>query len=100
MAMRTRDLLVLLAAVTLLASCAAGDPRFSTEVAGFWVGLWHGLIAPITLVVHLFDADVRVYELHNSGGWYDFGFLFGAITFWGGSSHGVRRRRVVVVRSQ
>jgi hypothetical protein len=45
--------------------------------AGFWVGYWHGLIAPITLIVSLFNADVRVYETNNSGAWYDVGFVLG-----------------------
>lgn len=54
--------------VLLLVGCAAGDPRFSPESpAGFWHGLWHGIISVITLIVGLFDADVRVYELDNNG---------------------------------
>lgn len=71
----------------VLAACAAGDPRFTTEdPAGFWFGLWHGLIAFITLVIGLFDDSVEVYERANSGGWYDLGFLLGA-SCWAGSAH-------------
>jgi hypothetical protein len=45
--------------------------------AGFWAGLWHGIIAPIVFIVSLFDTRVRVYEIYNKGRRYDFGFLIG-----------------------
>jgi hypothetical protein len=53
--------------------------------AGFWAGVWHGLIAPIVFIVGLFTDDVKIYETHNNGRWYDFGFLIG-IGIGGGSS--------------
>lgn len=80
-------------AIVLLAACAAGDPRFTAEApAGFWHGLWHGMIAMVTLVIGIFSDTVRVYEIHNTGGWYDCGFLFGALAIWGGGSHQAGRR--------
>lgn len=51
-----------------------------TKPAGFWVGLWHGLIAPIVFIVGLFTAKVKVYEINNNGKWYDFGFLINLIS--------------------
>ena len=48
------------------------------KAAGFWAGFWHGLISPITLIVSLFNKDVRIYETHNSGVGYDVGFILGA----------------------
>lgn len=45
--------------------------------AGFWAGLWHGMIAPLIFLVSLVDQRVRVYETHNQGRRYDFGFLLG-----------------------
>jgi hypothetical protein len=81
-------LLMLLPVVMLLSACAAGDARFSADdPAGFWYGLWHGVISFISLIIHIFNDNVQVYELHNSGGWYDFGFLLGVIIVWGGGSH-------------
>lgn len=79
----------------VLVGCAAGDPRFTAEApAGFWVGLWHGAISFVTLVVGLFQEGVEVYERNNAGGWYDFGFLMGATSVWGGgSSAGYHRSR-------
>lgn len=53
--------------------------------AGFWVGLWHGVIMPITFIVSLFNPDIGIYEANNNGKWYDFGFVLGAISLGGGS---------------
>jgi hypothetical protein len=80
-----------------LVGCAAGPndqvdtPDEEGEVAGFWMGLWHGIIAPITFIISLFNDNVSMYEVHNNGGWYNFGFLFGLGAVWGGSSSGAAR---------
>jgi hypothetical protein len=72
----------------MLASCTAGDSQFTVESpAGFFWGLWHGVISVISLIIHLFNDNIRVYEVDNSGGWYDFGFLLGVIMVWGGGCH-------------
>ena len=72
----------------LLTACAAGDAQFTTaEPAGFLFGIWHGVISVISLLIHVFNNDVAVYELNNTGGWYDLGFLLGVICIWGGGSH-------------
>ena len=55
------------------------------DPAGFWAGLWHGLILPITFIVSLFNENVRIYETNNNGRWYDFGFLIGVSSSVGGS---------------
>ena len=81
-------LLFLIPLILLLSSCAAGDAQFTPESpAGFWYGFWHGVISLISLIIHIFNNDVFVYEINNTGGWYDFGFLFGVICIWGGGSH-------------
>lgn len=96
--------LVVGAVVLLLAACAPGGNELvgtaaeNGRLAGFWFGLWHGLITPVTFVVSLFTDTVNVYEVHNSGGWYDFGFVLGlSATFGGGAgsaaSNGPRRAR-------
>ena len=85
---RLFKLLVLIPVLLLLASCSAGDAQFTQDTpADFWYGLWHGVIAVITLIIHVFNDSVLVYEINNTGGWYDFGFLLGVICIWGGSSH-------------
>ena len=97
-ASRAGILVALTAGVLLLAGCAAGPNDVATvgttHLAGFWLGLWHGLISPITFLISLFNHDVSIYEVHNNGGWYNFGFLFGvSIIFGGGPGSAARRRR-------
>ncbi len=83
--------------VLLVAGCAAGAnpsvgaPDEDGAVAGFWRGLWHGVIAPFTFVISLFVDSVHFYEVHNNGGWYNFGFVVGAGILFGGSHAGSRR---------
>jgi hypothetical protein len=59
------------------------------ESAGFWGGLWHGIIAPITFIVSLFVDGVSIYETHNNGRLYEFGFMLGIGAYSGGE--GARR---------
>ena len=75
--MRTlRIVLLALLALVLLAGCVPGDGKHNTgNPAGFLWGLWHGIIAVITLIWGLFNHSVRIYEVHNTGWWYDLGFL-------------------------
>ena len=66
-----------------MVGCAAGPNSArgiadsGGNVAGFWLGLWHGVILGITFIISLFTNNVQIYEIHNNGGWYNFGFLFG-----------------------
>ncbi len=84
-------ILLFISFLLFLTSCTAGSDQFSSAdgdgPAGFWYGLWHGAIAVITLIIHLFNDTVMVYEKNNTGGWYDFGFLLGVIIIWGGGCH-------------
>ncbi len=64
-----------------------------TDAAGFWSGLWHGIIVPVTFVISLFNDRVSIYEVNNRGGWYDFGFVLGVITIFGGGGGGAGRTR-------
>jgi hypothetical protein len=42
-------------------------------------------IAPLTFLISLFSPGVRIYETHNRGRWYDFGFIIGVSGAFGGS---------------
>lgn len=85
--------------VFVLASCAPGANAgrgvadSSGDVAGFWLGFWHGVIAPVTFFISLFKDGVNVYEIHNSGNWYNFGFVLGAGILLSGGAAGARKRR-------
>ena len=55
------------------------------HIAGFWRGLWHGLIAPFAFFISLFKDDMGIYETHNNGKWYNFGFILGLMIIFGGN---------------
>lgn len=94
--------IVLVLILVVLVGCAAGPndlqnkPDSQGVVAGFWRGLWNGFISPVTFVVSLFDDGVRIYEGHNNGNWYDFGFMLGVSIVFGsvlGGGAGAGRAR-------
>ena len=83
-------LLILL--VGVLTGC--GGPNnvahlHATHIHGFWKGLWDGMTACIAFIIHLFGGHTNIYEVHNNGGWYNFGFLIGIGAFAKGASSGV-----------
>jgi len=54
-------------------SVAGSNSKYNepgAKPAGFWGGLWHGIIAPITFLVSLFVSGVSIYETNNNGRWY------------------------------
>lgn len=78
---------VLVVLLLLLGGCAATDNQFAgqgEDPAGFWLGLWHGIIVPITIIVSWFSDTVGIYQVDNNGGWYDTGFVLGASMVFGG----------------
>lgn len=89
---------LLILAFALVIGCAPGpnelvdSPAEDGKVAGFWQGLWHGFIALFTFIISLLSDNVCFYEVHNSGNWYNFGFLLGVMIFFGGSGGGAHRR--------
>ncbi|QUD89881.1 hypothetical protein [Phenylobacterium montanum] len=83
------------AAVVLLlalAACVAGssDSAHAADsgfLAQFFLGFWHGLIGPVTMVVeivgrffpHLLPWKAHLYETKAAGVAYDFGFYIGLV---------------------
>jgi hypothetical protein len=82
-------------AALVLAACAAGaNPQVGgPDAAGFWQGLWQGLILPVTFVISLFSDNVNIYEVNNDGNWYDFGYVLGLMIIFSGSGAGAGSRR-------
>jgi hypothetical protein len=82
-----------------LTACAAGpnvvadSAAEDVEIAGFWLGLWHGFISPFTFIISLFKDNINVYEVFNNGGWYNFGFMVGVSAIFGGGGRSTRRSR-------
>lgn len=86
--------ILLIVVVVLLSSCAPGNERFSVDnPAGFFMGIWHGLIMGISFIISLFNENVYIYELYNSGWPYDLGFIIGASIIFGGSSRAGCRKK-------
>ena len=92
-------LLILIGLSLILVACTAGPNQLRNtadedgDVAGFWPGLWHGIISPITFIISLFSKSIYVFEVHNNGAWYTFGFLLGASMTFGGSGGGAACRK-------
>jgi hypothetical protein len=83
-----KNIALVLALLFLMTGCAPSisvEQCVENDLYGFWGGLWHGIIAPISFVLSLFMDDVAMYAVNNTGGWYDFGFVLGAGILFGGS---------------
>ena len=51
-----------------------GSGKYTPEnPAGFLLGIYHGYVALVSLILSIF-ADIEIYEVHNTGWWYDLGF--------------------------
>ncbi len=84
---RTVCIVVILVVATIfLAGCLPGGATYAQQPAGFFSGVWHGWIAPLSLIVAFFEPSIRVYERNNTGWWYDFGFYMAIISGFGGLS--------------
>ena len=87
---RAAAIAVALIAVLALSACAAGSAESGHAADGgaiavLALGFWHGMIAPVMLIVeiidkfapHLLPWDVRFYEARGTGVVYDIGFYIG-----------------------
>ncbi len=93
---RVVKIALLVAVLFIVSSCANAVPMdecVSGDPYGFWSGLLHGLIAPFAFIGSLFNDEIAIYAVNNNGGWYDFGFLFGAAIILGGSGNRARKKK-------
>jgi len=87
---RAATITLLLALGLALSACAAGSAESEHAASGgilsqLALGFWHGLIAPVMLIVeiidhfapHLLPWSVRFYEARGTGVAYDVGFYIG-----------------------
>ena len=78
---------ILVALAIIISGCFPGGQHPEWErPAGFLMGIWHGWIAPLSLIISIFDHSIRVYETYNTGWWYDFGFYIAIIAGFGSIS--------------
>ena len=89
---RTLIVVGLVGLVIALAACAAGSSESQHAASGgvlsqLLLGFWHGLIAPVMLIIevidkfapHLLPWNVKFYEARGTGVVYDIGFYFGLV---------------------
>lgn len=74
--------LLVLCMLFLLGGCVPHRAA-SADAAGFFTGIWHGWIAPVSLVLSFF-GDYQIYEAHNTGFPYNLGFYMAIISGFGG----------------
>lgn len=78
-------LCIILVVLLTFISCLPGDGASTIkEPAGFIWGVWHGWIAPVSLIVSYFDRDISIYESINNGFIYDLGFYLAILGGFGG----------------
>jgi hypothetical protein len=91
-------LILVFVVLAMITGCTPGPNELtgsadkSGDVAGFVSGLWHGFISLFTFILSFFSDNIRMYEVHNNGNWYNFGYLLGVMSFYGGSGGGAGRR--------
>jgi len=75
----------MLVAILGMTGCVPGDGAASPDnVAGFFSGVWHGWIAPFSLIYSFFNSDISIYEVYNNGVRYNIGFYIAIISGFGG----------------
>lgn len=75
------NFLITILLLILISSCAVKEPVeecLKGDTYGFFWGIWHGIIAPISLIISFFDKDVTMFAVNNSGVFYGLGFLIGS----------------------
>lgn len=85
--------LILVALALALSACIATEVPTAVQATapGFWLGVWHGFIFPVTFIFSLFTDKVAIYSVPNNGNWYDAGYFIG-IVFLGVGARSSKRR--------
>ena len=85
---------MLIMAMLLLSGCVPGDgSKTPDDPAGFFSGVWHGWIAPFSLICSLFNSRIGIYEVYNTGFWYNLGYYMAIVSGFGGLSLARRKGR-------
>lgn len=85
---------IILAMLLVLTGCMPGDGSYiDGNYANIFSGVWHGWIAPLSLIRGFFNDSIRVYESYNTGWWYDLGFYMAVISGFGGLSLARKKKK-------
>lgn len=85
-------LVLVLTAAFIFTGCATQSMENIGNLPGFLKGLFHGFIILFSFIASLF-TDYEIYAFPNAGGWYNFGYLLGVMSFFGGGGAGAKCRR-------
>ncbi len=86
---RYKSAIFLVLIVLGLFGCATQPVPDAFDPPGFWTGMVHGFLIFFSMIGSYF-SDIRIYAFPNSGGFYDLGYLLGAMMSLGGTGAGVR----------
>ncbi len=86
---RYKSTIFLVLIVVGLFGCATQPVPDAFDPPGFWTGMVHGFLIFFSMIGSYF-SDIRIYAFPNSGGFYDLGYLLGAMISLGGFGVGVR----------
>jgi hypothetical protein len=86
--------LLILISIIILTGCLPRDGSYTEEdPATFLSGIWHGWIAPLSLLLSIGDSTRGIYEPINTGFGYDFGFYMAIISGFGGLSLSRKKKK-------
>ena len=55
------------------------ESKYSESPMGFWVGVLHGIIVPLTFIYSFYQARVSLIAKDNIDSGYNFGYLLGIV---------------------
>ncbi|MDC7224684.1 MAG: hypothetical protein PQJ60_13145 [Spirochaetales bacterium] len=85
---------LLISAFLFLASCVPGDGKATvSHPANFLWGIWHGWVAPFSLLFSIIQKNITIYEVYNTGFWYDLGFYMGILGGFGSLSLSRKKKK-------
>ena len=71
-----------------------GMATVSPQSAGFFLGLWQGIIVILAFIVSWFDSNITIYQAGNNGFWYNLGYILGlSIALGGGAKASTPRKK-------
>lgn len=81
----------LLLCLLFISSCA--PEGVTSKEYGFFYGLLHGFILPFAIIGKIFNLDIGIHAINNTGFGYWLGYFIGFAIITGGSGHQAKRRR-------
>ena len=91
---RIAMVLILFLIMIFMTGCLPGNEKYEViQSAGFLSGVWHGWLAPLSLILSFFTRNIHMYEVNNVGFWYDFGFYMAIISGFGGLSLSRKKKK-------